>query len=151
VRHISGHRLVALIEVMSPANKDRRRHLDEFVEKVLSALELGVNVLIVDVFPPGSVDPAGIHGAIQQFVKPSEEPYELPANKPLMLASYVAGGSVEGYLEHIGVGAELPPMPLFLCPERYVNVPLEPTYMAAYAGMPAYWRDILESPSGTSP
>ncbi len=35
-------------------------------------------------------------------------------------------------------------MPLFLNPDRYVNVPLEATYLAAYRGMPAFWREVLE-------
>jgi hypothetical protein len=34
-------------------------------------------------------------------------------------------------------------MPLFLTPDVYVDVPLEPTYQAAWEGMPAYWRDVL--------
>jgi hypothetical protein len=33
VRHVSGHRIVALLEMVSPANKDRREHVDEFVDK----------------------------------------------------------------------------------------------------------------------
>ena len=35
-------------------------------------------------------------------------------------------------------------MPLVLSPDRYVNVPLEQTSAAAYAGMPRFWRDVLE-------
>lgn len=35
-------------------------------------------------------------------------------------------------------------MPLFLYPERYINVPLEPTYLVAYQGMPAFWRGVIE-------
>jgi hypothetical protein len=35
-------------------------------------------------------------------------------------------------------------MALFLRPDRYVQVPLEPTYQAAFRGMPAFWRDVLE-------
>jgi hypothetical protein len=35
-------------------------------------------------------------------------------------------------------------MPLFLRPDRYVNVPLESTYQAAYRGLPAFWQDVLE-------
>jgi hypothetical protein len=35
-------------------------------------------------------------------------------------------------------------MPLFLRPDRYVNVPLESTYQASYRSMPAFWRDVLE-------
>jgi hypothetical protein len=33
---------------------------------------------------------------------------------------------------------------LFLSADRYVPVPLEATYQAAYRGVPAYWRDVLE-------
>ena len=53
----------------------------------------------------------------------------------------------EVYLEHVAVGAALPEMPLFLRLDRHVNVPLEPTYQAAYRGMPAFWRDVLEGRS----
>ena len=35
-------------------------------------------------------------------------------------------------------------MPLFLRPDRYINVPLGLSYEAAYRGMPAFWRDVLE-------
>jgi hypothetical protein len=44
----------------------------------------------------------------------------------------------------LSVHAALPEMPLFLRRERYVNLPLEPTYQAAYRGVPAFWRDVLE-------
>jgi hypothetical protein len=62
----------------------------------------------------------------------------------LTLASYAAGRPIEVYLEHLAVGASLPDMPLFLDYERYINVPLEATYQAAYRGMPGFWRDVLE-------
>ncbi|MCH8924242.1 MAG: hypothetical protein IIA67_13975, partial [Planctomycetes bacterium] len=57
---------------------------------------------------------------------------------------YAAAGRIEVYLEHLAVGASLPEMPLFLRPDRYVNAPLEATYQAAYRGMPAFWREVLE-------
>jgi hypothetical protein len=144
IRHVSGHRLVALIEVVSPANKDRARHIGEPVEKAVSALERGVHLLLVDLLPPGPDDPSGIHGFILQGLEPYGEPYNLPAGAPLTLASYVAGPRVEIYLEHLAVGASLADMPLFLRPDRYVYVPLEPTYQAAYRSMPPFWRNVLE-------
>lgn len=151
IRHVSGHRLVALIEieVVSPGNKDRAEHLEQFVEKIWSALRAEIHVLVVDPLPPGRSDPRGIQGAIQERLNPDEPPYDLPAIEPLTLASYVGGAEVEAYVEHVRVGAILPDMPLFLSPDRYVNVPLEPTYKAAYVGMPAYWRNVLESPPVT--
>jgi hypothetical protein len=145
VRHVSGHRLVALLEIVSPANKDLASHVEDFAAKVVSALDLGVHVLLVDLFPPGPQDPHGTHGVIRPRLDLSDEPYDLPADEPLTLAAYAAGPQVEIYLEHRRVGAALPDMPLFLRPDRYVSVPLEPTYQAAYRGVPAFWRDVLES------
>lgn len=145
VRHVSGHRLIALIEIVSPSNKDRIEHLEEFAAMAVTALERGVHLLLVDLFPPGPHDSYGIHGIVRQRLQRSEEPYDLPADAPLTLAAYAAGPQVDIYLEHIAVGDRLPAMPLFLRPDRYVNVPLEPTQQAAYAGMPAFWREVLES------
>jgi len=42
------------------------------------------------------------------------------------------------------VGASLPDMPLFIRFDRYVNVPIERTYQAAYRGVPRFWREVLE-------
>ena len=144
IRHVSGHRLVALLEIVSPANKDRASTVEEFAAKAVDALDVGVHLLLVDLFPPGPYDPQGMHGVIWQRLERSDEPYDLPADEPLTLASYAAGPQVEVYLEHLAVGAALPEMPLFLRPDRYINVPLEPTYQAAYRGMPAFWRGVLE-------
>jgi len=144
IRHVSGHRLVALIEIISPANKDRPRHVANFVDKAVSALDLGVHLLLVDPFPPGSHDPSGMHGAVLRELEESDEPYDVPPDKPATLASYAAGPAVEIYVKHVAFGTALPEMPLFLRPDRYVNVPLEPTYQAAYDGTPAFWREVLE-------
>lgn len=146
IRHVSQHRLIAILELVSPANKDRARSVTEFVGKVVSALDHGVHVFLVDLFPPGPSDTCGLHGAIFQRLENTEEPYDLPPDDPLTIASYIAGDPVEIYLEHPPVGAALPDMPLFLRPDRYVNVPLESTYVEAYRTMPAYWRDVLEQP-----
>jgi hypothetical protein len=147
VRHVSGHRLVALLEIVSPANKDRAVHTEEFAAKAVSALDLGIHLLVVDLFPPGRHDPCGMHGIIRQRLEQSDEAYDFPAEEPLTLVSYAAGPQVEVYLEHVAVGATLPEMPLFLRPDRYVNVPLETTYQAAYRGVPSFWRDLLEGRS----
>jgi hypothetical protein len=144
IRHVSGHRLIALVEILSPANKDRALHVEEFVDKAASALEVGVHLLLVDLFPPGPHDPSGIHGAILQRLEQFDEPYDLPAEQRLTLASYAAGPRVDVYLEHLAVGAILPEMPLFLRPDLFIYVPLESTYRAAYGGMPTFWRDVLE-------
>jgi hypothetical protein len=138
IRHVSGHRLVAMVEILSPANKDRAERVADFAAKVVSALDAGVHVLVIDLLPPGPCDPQGIHGVIHQALEGTDTLYPLPAAEPLTLAAYAAGPKVDIYLEHRAVGAPLPEMPLFLSPDRYVYVPLEPTYQAAYQGMPGF-------------
>jgi len=142
IRHVSGHRLIALIEMVSPANKDRPEHVQEFVGKAVAALEQGIHLLLVDLFPPGRHDPAGMHGAIWECF--DNQPYDLPAAEPFTLAAYAAGAAPEAYLEHLAVGDALPEMPLLLGSDRYVRVPLETTYQMAYRGRPAFWREVLE-------
>src|SRR5438093_1286230 len=52
IRQVSGHRLVALLEIVSPANKDRPGTVGEFVAKVIEALDLRIHILLVDLLPP---------------------------------------------------------------------------------------------------
>ena len=75
-----------------------------------------------------------------------DEAYLLPPTEPLTLASYVAGPCPDAYVEHLAVGSPLAEMPLFLNPDRYVNIPLEATYVAAFRGLPGFLRDSLETP-----
>ena len=147
VRHVTGHRLVAVVEIVSPANKDRAAHVEELAGKIEEMLRRGVHVLLVDLFAPGAHDLRGIHGAVWEHF--DDECAEMPTNEPFTLASYVGDRRPDAYLEHLAVGAALPDMPLFLHPERYVNVPLEATYQAAFRGTPSIWRNALEDPNGS--
>jgi hypothetical protein len=109
----------------------------------VAALEQGIHLLLVDLFPPGKHDPAGMHGAVWDYI--DNEPYDLPMDEPFTLASYAAGSTPEAYLEHLAVGDALPEMPLLLSWDRYIRVPLEATYQAAFRGRPAFWREVLEA------
>jgi uncharacterized protein DUF4058 len=138
IRHVSGYQIIALIEIVSPANKDRAMHVRDFIEKAENALALGIHVLMVDPFALGPFDPMGMHGALwERLVDEPSPPLE---SEPLTLASYLAGPQPEAYLEHLSVGVPLAAMPLFLNPDRYVSVPLESTYALAFRGLPAVWR-----------
>jgi hypothetical protein len=66
IRHASDNEIVALIEIVSPSNKHSRRNFDSFVRESLDAIEQGVHLLLIDLHPPSSRDPQGIHGAIWQ-------------------------------------------------------------------------------------
>lgn len=143
VRHLSGHQVVALVEIVSPSNEDRKAHVRELAEKVVRSLEAGVHVLLIDLLPAGAHDPQGLHGAVWSYF--DTVGYVPPTDGPLTLVAYAWDDSEpEAFIEPTAVGRVLIDMPLFLTTERYVNVPLEPTYLAAFRGMPRFWRDVLE-------
>jgi hypothetical protein len=147
VRHVSGDRVVALVEVVSPGDKASLTHLQRFVEKAAECLERGYHLLVLDLHPPTPRDPQGIHGAIWAAIEDAS--YCQPADKPLTLAAYEAGElDKTAYVEPVAVGDVLPEMPLFLEPNAYINVPLEATYQAAFGGVPRHLRAVLEAPSG---
>jgi hypothetical protein len=143
IRHSSDDRIVALLELVSPGNKEARRPFNTFVEKALEAIARGYHLLIVDLFPPTSRDPQGLHHAIWSEFTTCD--YHLPKESPLCLMAYSCGTTKRAYLEATAVGRELMEMPLFLEPDFYVNVPLEETYLAAYRGVPRKWRTVLDS------
>jgi hypothetical protein len=64
IHHNSDHRVVAVIEMVSPGNKSSRQALQAFVENALAFLDHGVHLLVIDLFPPSPRDPQGIHAAI---------------------------------------------------------------------------------------
>jgi hypothetical protein len=142
IRHASGHRIVAFLEIVSPGNKDRTASVQELVNKVDSALMQSIHVMIVDLFPPGRFDPQGLHGAV--WARYGMEEYVVPPAQPLTVCSYRAAAPVEAYVEDVAFGDPLPDMPLFLDVETYVYVPLELTYEAAFRDLPAFLRDVLE-------
>lgn len=144
IRHVSGHRLVALLEIVSPGNKDRLQQVNDFVNKAIHALESGIHLLIVDIIRSGRHDPNGMNAHITRELEGASESEPLPPDEPLTLASYTAGPPIEIFAENVAVEATLPDMPLFISSDRYVNVPLETTYCEAFRAMPAFWRVVLE-------
>jgi hypothetical protein len=141
IRHPLG-RVVCVIEIVSPGNKGSRSALRSFVEKTVDFLRHGVHLLVVDLFPPSVRDPQGIHKAIWDEIE--EDPFELPADRPLTLAAYVADVPKTAYVEPVGVGDVLPDMPAYLDPDSWVPVPLEATYQATWASCPEDMRTAVE-------
>ena len=90
---------IAVIEIVSPGNKASQIALRQFVDKSLELLERGIHLLVIDLFPPSRRDPQGIHPAIWTAV--NDEPFELPADKRLTLASYVADTVKTAYVEPV--------------------------------------------------
>lgn len=141
VHHPDGD-VVAVIEIVSPGNKDSKHALRSFVSKSAALLHAGVHLLVVDLFPPSKRDPQGIHKAIwDRFL---DEPFELPPDKPLTLAAYAVGTRIVAHVEPVAVGDALPDMPVFLTGDGCVLCPLEATYATAWEQFPAPLRQPLE-------
>jgi hypothetical protein len=141
VRHVSGDRVVAMIEIVSPGNKSNLHAFRSFVDKACELLESRIHLLIIDPFPPGPRDPNGVHAAIWEQVQ--DDPFEPPADEPLTLVAYECDLTTRAYIETVGIGQALPDMPLFLEPHGCVMVPLEETYQTAFAVMPRRWQSVI--------
>ena len=63
IRHPDGD-AVAVIEIVSPGNKDSRHAIRAFVRKAGEFLQAGIDLLIVDLFPPNRRNSQGIHKVI---------------------------------------------------------------------------------------
>jgi hypothetical protein len=142
IQHRHG-RIVAIIEIVSPGNKNSQNALRAFVRKTADVIWQGIHVLVVDLFPPSDRDPQGIHKAIWDDF--GEMPFELPPDKPLTVAAYQATPAKVAYVEPVAVGDDLPSLPLFLTDyEDYIGAPLEETYRVLWAVFPADFKDLLE-------
>ena len=142
VRHPDGD-VVAVIEIVSPGNKDSRHAIRAFARKAVEFLQAGVHLLIVDLFPPalatrrvstrssGTAFTRTVHAAAGQ----TADRGSLRRPDPETVA----------YVEPVAVGDPLPDMPVFLTADRYVLCPLEATYQTAWEQFPAPLRRPLES------
>jgi hypothetical protein len=142
IKHHLG-RTIAVIEIVSPGNKDSRGAVRDFVEKTIDFLRAGIHVLMIDLFPPTPRDPFGMHKVIWDEIE--EKDFTLPDGKDRILASDETGGVRAYYVEPIGVGDILPDMPLFLANSWHVRVPLELTYQATWAASPEDYRVAVET------
>ena len=104
VRHVSGDRIVAVVEIVSPGNKAARNPLRALVAKAAQLLDQQIHLLIIDLLPPGRRDPEGIHGEIWQEIAGQE--LTGSTEKPLTVAAYESGLTVRAYVV---------PLPLATC------------------------------------
>lgn len=141
VRHHLG-RIVAIIEVVSPGNKDSEAALRSFTEKIVDAMEHGIHVLLLDLFPPSRRDPDGIHKAIWDHFE--EEAFPLAASRNRIFASYESTPVKTAFIETLAVGETLPSMPLFVAAGQHIAVPLEDTYQRAWADTPQSVKRLVE-------
>ena len=137
--------VVAVIEIVSRANKRSREERDRFVSKSIEVLRGGVHLLFIDVQPPTTLVPEGLHALICEAR--GESPAALPGDRRLQCASYqvLEDGTARSHVVPLRVGDTLPEMPVFLTAHQYVRVPLEKTYATAFGNLPRRFRAVLEA------
>ncbi len=144
VQHVSGDRVVAYIEIVSPGNKYSDIATQKFVNKLQDTLRQGCHALIIDLHPPTTRDPRGVHARFWRDSFGDDNAPGTSKEQPLTLVAYRSDLAPTAYFEPVAVGDTLIDMPIFLTPDRYINVPLEATYQAAYRGVPRRWKQVVE-------
>jgi hypothetical protein len=139
--------IVAVIEIVSPGNKNTRQVLRAFVQKASDLIWQGIHLLVVDLFPPSERDSQGIHKDKAIWDEIAERPFVLPPDKPLTVAAYRAAPTKMAYVEPVAVGDRLPALPIFLLEDEYILAPLEESYQRSWAAYPADLKPLLEPPS----
>jgi hypothetical protein len=143
IHHSSDDRIIAIVEILSAGNKSSNKEFRSFVAEAVDVLEHAYHLLLVDLHPPTSRDPDGIHPII--WAEFGGKPKPPTPDKSLTLVAYDAGPPMKSaYVEPVAVGDALIEMPLFLAPGWYVSVTLEATYQAAWRGVPRRFREVLE-------
>lgn len=134
--------LAAVIEIVSPGSKWSSTEFKPFIAEMTKLLYQKANLLLIDLFPTGSLYPQGIHKAIWDEL--NGDRFTLRPDKPLTLASYSVGPSVTAHVETFAVGDSLLDMPLFLQSDAYVKLPLEATYEATWNVFPEQLKHLLQ-------
>ena len=138
------HQPIAAVFWVTRQDKETPYRLTSIIRHAVGALTRNIHLLVVDLFLPSSRDPHGIHKAIwDQF---QEAPFDLPEGKLFTLVAYAAGAEKVAYVDNVAVGDQLPDMPIFLTPERYVMCPLEASYQVTWNVFPAALKGPLEAP-----
>jgi hypothetical protein len=125
----AGRRLVAAIEIVSPANKDRPEHRRAFVAKCAALLEDRVCVGIVDLVTNRT---ANLYRDLLELVGGAEAspPDEAPPTYAVACrpTKKEAAWLIETWVEPLIVGRPLPTLPLWLADDLVIPVALESSY-----------------------
>jgi hypothetical protein len=125
----SGRRLVAAVEIVSPANKDRPEHRRAFVAKCATLLQEGVCVAIVDVVTTRA---SNLYSDLLDFLG-QVDPSLADGPPPLYAAACrwarnEDSWTLEAWAHPLALGRPLPTLPLWLAEDLAVPLDLEQSY-----------------------
>ena len=126
-----GPQLVAVVELVSPSNKDRPESRRAFAAKMATYLYQGISLVVVDIVTSRS---ANLHNEwialteahCGRMHEPTETPLYTNAYRPVQRKGQA---EIDVWLYPLRTGARLPSVPLFLRADVCVVLPLEDTYV----------------------
>jgi hypothetical protein len=125
---VRGRQLVAAIEIVSPANKDRPQNRRAFVTKCAALLQQGVCVSVVDLVTVRSFN---LYCDLLESLGCRDPSFDPP---PATYAVTCRGQKVQGKSRLVAwayplcVGQELPTLPIWLADDLSVSLDLEASY-----------------------
>jgi hypothetical protein len=124
-----GRVLVAAVELVSPANKDRPQSRRDLVAKCAALLQQGVSVSIVDLVTTRN---ANLYADLLELIGCSDPAFSVapPATYAVTCRGRKVGQAprFESWAYPLVVGQKLPTLPLWLSDELAVSLDLEPSY-----------------------
>ncbi len=131
INNEAGPRLVAAIELVSPANKDRPAARHAFALKCAAFLHQGVSVTVVDVVTSRS---ANLHQELCEVLQVTtghgDETSDLYAIA-YRTRGMANGSALEFWYHSLAIGQELPTLPTWISPVDAVPLDLAESYGAA--------------------
>lgn len=125
-----GRQLVAAIELVSPANKDRPENRRAFVAKVAALLQQDVCVSVVDLV---TIRPANLYADLLELIGGTDP--QLGPTPPNLYSVTLRGRKrpdrrplLDLWYYPMALGQTLPTLPIWLNPDLRVLLPLEPGY-----------------------
>ncbi len=127
--HRRGRRLVAAVEIVSPANKDRPEHRRAFVAKCAALLQQQVSVAIIDLVTTRNFN---LYGELLELIGTADPSL---AQEPPPLYAVACRGTrkedtwlLEAWAQALTLGQPLPTLPLWLADNLALPLPLNETY-----------------------
>jgi hypothetical protein len=124
-----GCRLVAAVEIVSPANKDRPEHRRAFVAKCAALIQNRVSVAIVDLVTTRNFN---LYGELLELIG-RDDPFLVPEPPPLYAAACRGAPQgntwlLEAWRNALALSRTLPKLPLWLADDFAVPLDLEESY-----------------------
>ena len=128
----AGLTLVAVIELVSPGNKDRAAERRAFAAKCGGYLSQGVSLIVMDVVTNCH---ANLHNELMRLMEAAPE-RDFPAGVSLYAVAYrpVRRGEqaeIDIWQRRLAVGEPLPTLPLRLTGDQFIAVDFEAAYLEA--------------------